>query len=132
MRLVLCNGVFDLLHCGHVAHLREARNLGDYLIVGLTLDEHVNKPGRPIQTWEERAEMLRALRSVNAVYRCRNAVDAIMSWRPTIFVKGGDYADKGLLKEEIDACKLVGAEIRHTAYVPITTTDIVKRIKCAA
>lgn len=132
MRLVLCSGVFDLLHAGHVAHLREARSMGDYLIVGLTVDEHVNKRGRPIQTWEERAEMLRALRSVNAVYRCRNAVEVIMAWGPNIFVKGGDYADKGLLKEEIEACEFVGAEIRHTAYVPITTTDIVRRIKEAA
>lgn len=106
--------------------------MGDYLIVGLTVDEHVNKPCRPIQTWEERAEMLRALRSVNAVYRCSNAVEVIMAWKPNIFVKGGDYAAKGLLKEEIEACALVGAEIRHTAYVPITTTDIVRRIKEAA
>ena len=132
MRIVLCAGVFDLLHAGHVAHLMEARAMADYLIVGLTLDEHVGKPGRPIMSWDERAAMLRELRCVSAVAACRDSVEAIKKLRPHVFVKGGDYVKKGLLKEEIEACALVGAEIRHTAYVPITTTDIVQRIKCAA
>ena len=131
MRLVLANGVFDLLHPGHVAHLTAARKMGDFLVVGLTMDEHVNKPGRPIQNWDERSTMLKALKVVNAVSACKNSVEAILLWKPTIFVKGGDYVNN-LLKQEVEACKLVGAEIRHTAYVPITTTDIVKRIKEAA
>lgn len=130
MRLVMCNGVFDLLHPGHVAHLREARTMGDYLVVALTMDAHINKPGRPIQSFAERAEVLRELRSVNAVSPCRNSIEAILSWKPDVFVKGGDYAG-GLLKAEIEACKTVGSEIRHTEYIPITTSDIVERIKCA-
>lgn len=132
MRIVLCNGVFDLLHHGHLAHLKEARMMGDYLVVGLTMDAHVGKPGRPIPTYEERAEILKELRCVAAVSACKNAVDAILSWKPSVFVKGGDYAEKGLLKEEVEACKMVGAEIRHTKYVPITTTGIIERIKGAA
>jgi rfaE bifunctional protein nucleotidyltransferase chain/domain len=132
MRLVLCNGVFDLLHPGHIAHLREAKSMGDYLVVGLTMDEYVGKPGRPIQTYEERAEVLRELRCVAAVSACRNAVDAILKWKPYVFVKGGDYEQKGLLKEEIEACRQVDARIAHTHYVPVTTTDIVKRIKACA
>ena len=132
MRLVLCNGVFDLLHAGHIAHLSEARKMGDFLVVGLTLDDYVNKPGRPIQKWDERATILGALKAVNTVFPCRDAVDAILEWKPTLFVKGGDYLDKGLLDEEIEACRKVGARITHTKYVPVTTTDIVRRIKEAA
>lgn len=132
MRVVLANGCFDLLHMGHIAHLREAKRMGDFLVVGLTMDEHVGKPGRPIQTFEERAEILRELRCVAAVSACRNAVEAILKWKPFIFVKGGDYAEKGLLLEEVKACAEVGAKIAHTNYVPVTTTDIVKRIRESA
>lgn len=132
MRIVLANGVFDLLHPGHVAHLQEARGMGDLLLVALTMDEYINKHGRPILKFRERAEMLMALRCVSNVTGCENAEEAIRWYRPQVFVKGGDYLQKGLLPSEIEACKMVGAEIRHTAYVPITTTDIVRRIKEAA
>jgi rfaE bifunctional protein nucleotidyltransferase chain/domain len=128
---VLANGCFDLLHPGHVAHLREAKRLGDYLVVGLTMDEYVNKPGRPIQTWEERAEMLRELRCVSAVSACRNAVEAILAWRPDVFVKGADYSLIGLLSREREACMQVGAKVAFTKAEKKSTTELIARVKCA-
>lgn len=132
MKLVLANGCFDLLHPGHVDHLREARAMGDFLIVALTRDAYVGKPGRPIQSLKERAKMLGEMRSVSFVYPCDDAVQAILRWRPTFFVKGADYAEKGLLMAELEACLKVGAQIRYTTAPKQSTTAIVERIKCAS
>jgi rfaE bifunctional protein nucleotidyltransferase chain/domain len=129
--IILANGCFDVIHSGHTEHLREARKMGDFLFVGLTRDEFVNKPGRPINTWEERAAILRELRSVTAVVACNNGAEAIRQVKPQIFVKGIDYETKGLLKDEIDACNEVGAKIVFTKSEKKSSTDIIQRIKCA-
>lgn len=131
MRLVLCNGCFDLLHAGHLAHLKEARAMGDSLTVALTLDEFVGKPNRPIIPWEERAALLLEWRCVDDVVATRNAVEAIYAWKPAVFVKGSDYLLKRLLSAEIAACEEVGAQIRFTKEHPTTTSSIIERIKCA-
>lgn len=132
MRLVLCNGCFDLLHSGHIRHLEEARTFGDSLTVALTLDEHVNKPGRPIFSWDDRAMMLLALRCVDDVIATRNAVEAIYAWKPAIFVKGSDYKHSSLLPQEITACEEVGALIRFTKAEKRSTTDLIEKIRCAS
>ena len=106
--------------------------MGDKLVVALTLDEFVNKPGRPIFTWEERFLMLLALRCVDEVSAAKNSVDAIYSWKPAVFVKGSDYAEKGLLPAEVKACKEVGAQIRFTKEHPPTTSSLIERIKCVS
>ena len=97
--LVFTNGVFDLLHIGHVRYLQEARSLGDVLIVGLNSDSSVRAlkgPGRPLVPQTERAELLAALACVDHVtlfeaITARQLVDAL---RPEIYVKGGDYAQR--------------------------------------
>jgi bifunctional ADP-heptose synthase (sugar kinase/adenylyltransferase) len=106
--------------------------MGDKLVVALTLDEFVGKPGRPIFKFAEREKMLLALKCVSDVSSTKNSVEAIYLWKPVIFVKGSDYLGKGLLPEEIEACKKVGAEIRFTSPCPPTTTEIIERIKCAS
>lgn len=129
LRVVLAAGCFDLLHVGHVWHLKEARKLGDYLFVGLTLDEHVGKGiGRPIVPFKDRAEMLRNLRSVTAVVGVTDSAEAIRKVQPQVFVKGIDYADTGLLPEEIEACREVGAEIHFTRSEKRSTTELVATI----
>ena len=130
MRVVLCNGCFDLLHIGHLRHLEEARDMGDSLVVGLTLDEGIGKLGRPIIPDRERIELLRGLRCVSSAFYCRDSLDALRSARPDIFCKGADYLEKGLLEEEIAHCRLHGIEIRHTKPNPQTTSAIIERIKC--
>lgn len=132
MRVVLAAGVFDLLHPGHISHLKEARTFGDSLIVALTLDEFVGKPGRPIMRWEERAAMLSELRCVDDVFAVNKSTAGIYSWKPQVFVKGSDYVTKGLLPDERAACKSVGAQIRFTQPCLPTTTEIIERIRCAS
>ncbi len=90
-RLVHCHGVFDLLHIGHIRHLKEARRLGDHLVVTLTPDHFVNKgPHRPAFDAQTRAEALAALECVDTV--CINewptAVETIRLLRPAVFMKG--------------------------------------------
>ncbi len=117
MKIVLANGCFDLIHAGHIMHLREARSMGDILIVSLTLDDYVRKgAGRPVNKWEDRAAVLRELRSVNAVIPSRGADEAILEVMPDIFVKGVDYVSGNRISDAaIAACAKVGAEIRYTA-----------------
>lgn len=106
--------------------------MGDKLVVALTLDEHVGKPGRPIWPWEQRERMLIALRCVDDVIAARNAVEAIYAWRPAVFVKGADYATLGLLPAEIAACEEVGAQVRFTKAPKESTTQLIERIKCTS
>lgn len=129
MRVILANGCFDVLHPGHVDHLEEARAMGDYLLVGLTLDRAVGKPGRPVQEWADRARMLRALRCVSEVRGCVSGLDALMRFGPAVFVKGSDYAQKGLLADEQIFCERRGIEIKFTLSVKRSTTDLIRKIR---
>ena len=125
----MANGCFDLLHPGHIEHLRAARAMGEHLIVSLTLDEYVGKgPGRPIYTWDERAALLRELRCVDVVWPTKNAVDAILLCRPDIFVKGIDYVDGGWTEDVIAACKEVGAELAFTSTPKRSASEAIRKI----
>jgi D-beta-D-heptose 7-phosphate kinase / D-beta-D-heptose 1-phosphate adenosyltransferase len=98
--VVFTNGVFDLLHVGHVRYLEESRALGDLLIVGLNSDKStraIKGDNRPVLAQGERAELLEALRCVDAVVIFDEpTADAVLeALRPDIYVKGGDYADQG-------------------------------------
>ncbi len=130
MRIVLANGCFDPLHAGHVAHLREARALGDYLVVALTADEAVGKPSRPFYPWEHRAAILRELRCVGSVVKCWNAIDAIHSVKPNVFVKGIDYSSMAAFTENVmQACVEVGATLAITQTPKLSATEIVRKIR---
>ena len=94
--VVFTNGCFDLLHPGHVRLLREAANLGDFLVVGLNSDASVRRlkgPSRPINPAEARAEVLSALKAVDAVtiFDEDTPLELITALRPDVLVKGGDY-----------------------------------------
>lgn len=129
MITVLANGCFDLLHAGHIAHLREAAAMGDRLVVALTADAFVAKgPGRPIQAWEDRAAVLEALRCVDQVVQSTSAYTAILKVRPTIFVKGIDYRHAEI-EADREACRIVGAQIRFTTAPKRSTTEILKRAR---
>jgi len=95
-RLVLANGCFDLLHVGHVRYLREARSMGDALLVGVNSDASVARlkgAGRPIMSAAERAEIVAALESVDAVvlFDDDTADQLVATLRPDIHAKGTDY-----------------------------------------
>jgi len=105
-RIVFTNGVFDLLHAGHVRYLHHARSLGDVLIVGLNSDRSVraNKgPGRPITPEAERAEILAALTPVDAVviFDEETPLDLIKTLQPDVLVKGADWGDDAIVGRDI-------------------------------
>ncbi|MBL6933770.1 MAG: adenylyltransferase/cytidyltransferase family protein [Rhodospirillales bacterium] len=92
--IVLAHGVFDLLHMGHVRHLKTAKKEGDILVVSITADAFVNKgPGRPIFSHDMRAEMLAALECVDfvAINHMASAEPMIEAVKPDVYVKGSDY-----------------------------------------
>lgn len=98
---VLAHGCFDVLHSGHILHLREARTLGEELVVSITAGEYINKgTGRPYFTDTERKENLEALRCVDRVIisHCAGPEWALRHVMPNIYVKGMEYA--GRLKEQ--------------------------------
>jgi len=117
-RVVLTNGVFDLLHVGHLRYLRQARALGDLLVVGINADATVRalKPGRPLVPAAERAELVAALEPVDyAVIFGEPTADALLrAIQPAVYVKGGDY-DAASLPEAATA-RAVGARL---VFVPL-------------
>lgn len=127
-RLVFTNGCFDLLHAGHVRYLREARALGDALVVALNGDASVRElkgPGRPLNPAADRAEILCALESVDrvVVFDEKRATAAIEAIRPHIYAKGGDYTPDSLNAGERAALERAGAEIRILSLVPGRSTS---------
>ena len=101
-KIVFTNGVFDLLHVGHIRYLNEAKNLGNILVVGLNSDSSVEKikgPSRPINKLEDRALVLMALKSVDYVisFDDETPLNLIKKVMPDILVKGGDYKIKDIV-----------------------------------
>lgn len=95
-KIVFTNGCFDLLHIGHVRYLQEARARGDYLVVGLNADESVRRlkgPTRPVQSENDRAEILAALSCVDftTLFHEDTPENLIHQIHPDILVKGGDW-----------------------------------------
>ena len=132
--IVLCHGVYDILHIGHFRHLREARgwlvNGSGKLVVSITAAEYVDKgPGRPAHTDAERCEQLRACRFVDEVYVCKEptAITALLEFRPHVFAKGIDYADRGIRAEEADACRILGTEVRYTMSDKRSVSELTSR-----
>ncbi len=121
-KLVLTNGVFDLLHVGHVRYLQEARKLGDALVVAINDDESVTElkgPGRPINSAEDRAELLLALSCVDyvVIFAGKRASDTIETIVPHIYTKGGDYTKESLIDEERKLLEKLGVEIEILSLV---------------
>ena len=132
MKIVLCCGVFDLLHVGHIRHLEEASMQGDRLIVAVTQDDTVGKVGRPIIPERERLEMVYALRFVWSAGLTKDSIAALHTWTPNVFCKGADYVKNGLLPAEREYCQQNGVEIYYTRPNPRTTTSIIERIQCTS
>ena len=129
--LAHCHGIFDLLHLGHLAHLQEAKEIADTLVVTVTADAFVRKgAGRPLFTGHERAIMISSLSCVDyaAIIEAPNAAEAIRELRPNFYVKGTDYKNQ-IASEEISAIEEVGGYIIHTRSLKIRTTDIIRRCK---
>jgi rfaE bifunctional protein nucleotidyltransferase chain/domain len=136
-RVVLTNGVFDLLHTGHLYYLQQARRLGDALIIALNADASVRVlkgPARPVQSEEQRAYALGALECVDAVviFRAPRLTAEIRALQPDVYCKAGDYTLEKLNPEERAALEAVGARIEFLPFLPgFSTTHLIARIKAA-
>jgi D-beta-D-heptose 7-phosphate kinase/D-beta-D-heptose 1-phosphate adenosyltransferase len=130
-REVFTNGVFDLLHPGHVRYLAEARALGDAHIVGLNSDRSVHAikgPERPINPEAERAEILEALRAVDAVviFDEETPLALIRTVEPDVLVKGADWGEDDIIGREVVEGR--GGRVVRVALAPgWSTTDLVAR-----
>jgi len=127
-KIVFTNGCFDLIHVGHVRYLTEAKKLGDILVVGLNSDKSVSgiKPGRPINSEKDRAEVLAALYMVDYVtlFDEDTPYELIKEVQPDVLVKGADWDIKNIVGADIVK------EVRTIPFVEgISTTDLIKRIQ---
>ena len=133
-RLVLTNGCFDLLHTGHVRYLQQARAQGDALLVAVNSDRSVQElkgPTRPLNSEQDRAEVLAALRCVDhvTIFDDLRVTEVIRKLRPMIYAKGGDYTIETLDPNERCALEESGAEIKILPLVPNrSTTRLIKKI----
>jgi D-beta-D-heptose 7-phosphate kinase/D-beta-D-heptose 1-phosphate adenosyltransferase len=127
-KIVFTNGCFDILHIGHIRCLKEAKSLGDVLVVGVNSDSSVSriKPERPVNPQDQRAEVLASLEMVDyvTVFDEETPYELIKLLRPDVLVKGGDWK-----KEEI-----IGSDIAKETYsLPyikgVSTSAIIEKIK---
>ena len=132
-KLVFTNGVFDLLHVGHVRYLAQARTLGDALVVALNSDRSVRElkgVGRPLKGEQERAEIIAALRAVDyvTIFDDVSPRSVIGKLLPDVLVKGGDYALNQIHgREEVEAA---GGRVVSLPFVEgASTTEVIDRIK---
>jgi len=131
--VVFTNGVFDLLHPGHVRYLQEARALGEVLIVGLNYDRSVraNKgPERPITPERERAEILLALECVDAVaiFDEDTPAEIIKHVEPDVLVKGADWGPENIVgRETVEARG--GRVVRMPLSEGYSTTELLRRVR---
>ena len=136
-RLVLTNGVFDLLHTGHLHYLRQARRLGDALLIALNGDASVRVlkgPLRPVQGEIERAYALGALEFVDGIvlFHEPRLTAEIRALRPDVYCKAGDYTVEKLDAGERSALLEVGARIKFLPFLPgFSTTGLIAKIKAA-
>lgn len=132
-RVVFTNGVFDLLHSGHIDVLTGARALGDALVVGLNSDASVARlkgPGRPVRSEAERAYVLAALAAVDVVvvFDEDTPLELVVALTPDIIVKGGDYSP-----DTVVGARETTARGGRVVIIPTTaghsTTAIIEKLR---
>lgn len=136
-RVVFTNGVFDLLHPGHVRYLAEARDLGDLLIVGINADASVRRlqkgPDRPINPESERAEVVAALGCVDAVviFTEDTPHEIVSALQPDVLVKGADWAADAIVGRDVVEAR--GGRVERIALAPgYSTTALLERLRRGA
>ena len=131
--VVLCHGVFDLLHVGHIKHLKKAKSLGDKLVVTITADRFVNKgPGKPLFNEKLRAEAIAALEMVDfvAINENSTAINTIKAIKPSIYCKGKDYINlkddvTGEIKNELKELKKYNGKVVFTQELTFSSSRLI-------
>ena len=131
-KVVFTNGCFDILHLGHVRYLHEAKNCGDYLVVGVNSDRSVKGikgENRPVISEQARAELLAALCFVDGVvlFDEEHPLALIRHLRPQVLVKGADWEETDIIGADLITKQ--GGEVIRIPLVPhYSTSDIIRRI----
>ena len=134
-KIVFTNGCFDLLHVGHIRYLRQAKSLGDLLVIGLNADASVRRlkgPRRPVTRQAERAEVLSALECVDhlVLFSEDTPEKLIRLVCPDFLVKGGDWKKKDIVGAGFIESQ--GGKVRSLPYIEgFSTTGLLKKIKQA-
>ncbi len=132
-KVVFTNGVFDLLHAGHVTYLQAARKMGDLLVVALNSDESVRRikgPLKPLIPLAERAEMLLALSCVDftTFFEESDPLEVIRTLRPDVLVKGADWAPEKIIGK--DLVESWGGKVVNVDLVPgRSTTNLIAAVR---
>ena len=135
-KIIHCHGVFDLIHVGHIKHFKEAKEIGDFLVVSITSDKYVNKgSGKPIFSENLRAEVLSSLEYIDAVYinRYTTPEKLISLIKPDIYFKGPDYKNtkkditKNILKE-ISSVKKYGGRVAYSNDITFSSSNLINRV----
>jgi len=132
-KIVFTNGCFDIIHTGHVEYLFKAKGLGDLLVIGLNSDFSVKKikgNKRPINSQQDRAYILNALECVDyiIIFNEKTPANLILSIKPAIHVKGGDYKEEDL--PEAGLVRSYGGEVIIIPYKKgYSTTELIEKIK---
>ncbi len=134
-KVVLCHGVFDLLHIGHIRHFNEAKKNGDILIVSITPDKYVKKgPNRPVFSASIRMEAISELDCVDYVFinTTPTAVNPISIFKPHFYCKGAEYKNfsndlTGEIKNEIKCLKRYGGKIVYTGGDVFSSSSIINK-----
>ncbi len=135
-RVVFTNGCFDILHRGHITYLNRAKALGDVLIIGVNADDSIRRlkgPTRPINTLEDRVQVLAALSCVDHItaFAEDTPCNLVRALRPDVFVKGGDYTRERL--PEAPLVEELGGVVHILPYLQDrSTTGIIERIQEAS
>ena len=131
-KIVFTNGVFDILHVGHLTYLEEAKSFGDILIVGINSDSSVkvNKGDkRPINSEEDRAKMIIGLKPVDyaVIFDEKTPIEIIAKIKPNVHIKGGDYKKDDL--PETSIVELNGGVVEILSFIDNkSTTGVIEKI----
>jgi len=134
-RVVFTNGCFDLLHRGHAEYLAQARGCADALLVAVNSDASVRAlkgPERPIVSEADRAYLLASLEAVDAVviFSDTRPLEVFPAVVPDVYVKGGDYTEERLDRDEHAILKGLGCEFRFVPFVQgFSTTGTISRLR---
>tara|TARA_B100000989_G_scaffold233385_1_gene180165 strand:+ start:3740 stop:5257 length:1518 start_codon:yes stop_codon:yes gene_type:complete len=134
-KTVMCHGVFDLLHLGHIRHFKDAKKLGEILIVSVTADKFVNKgPGRPYFNLSQRMEAIASLNCVDYVVpsNSEDAIKILNIVKPKIYCKGEDYKKHSLditkkIKKEISVVKKYKGRIYYTNNITFSSSNLINK-----
>jgi len=132
-KLVFTNGVFDIIHRGHIDYLNRAKALGDYLVVALNSDDSVRRlkgEGRPINKLEDRAFVIANLKAVDFVvsFNEDTPFEIISAIIPDVLVKGGDWSIENIVGRDIVEAN--GGKVYSLPYVEnYSTTNIINKMK---